>query len=114
MVVWPARGVVSARIDARVGGSFVFVVRRNGKDSDHIGEYVEVDRPRRIVFLFSVPSSWAGKHRVAIDIVPLESGCELTVTHEGLMPQHEAPVFKGWTAFLERLQTQLEEERQDA
>jgi uncharacterized protein YndB with AHSA1/START domain len=97
--------VISAKIDARVGGSFLFVVRRDGQDRDHIGEYVEIDRPRRLVFLFSVPASWQGKHRVSIDIVPQGTGCELTVTHENLPPEFEAKVTKGWTAFLENLQT---------
>ncbi len=94
-----------AEIDPRVGGSFRFVVRREGEDIDHLGEYLEIERPHRLVFDFIVPSFWPEKSRVAIDIIPLESGCELTLTHEGLAPEHESAVFNGWTTFLEGLQT---------
>ncbi len=104
--------VVRAEIDARVGGSFLFVARRDGKDVDHIEEYLEIDRPRRLVFTLFVPTFLSEKHRVAIDIVPLESGCELTLTHEGVPPQHESAIFNGWTGFLEGLQTTQFEQKQ--
>jgi uncharacterized protein YndB with AHSA1/START domain len=97
--------VIRAEIDARVGGSFLFVTRSNGAEIDHVGEYLEIDRPRRLVFLFTVPSFWSERTRVAIDIVPRDGGCELTLTHEGLLPEHEDSIFGGWTVFLERLET---------
>jgi uncharacterized protein YndB with AHSA1/START domain len=33
--------------DARIGGSFSFVVRRQGEEIDHMGTYLEIDRPQR-------------------------------------------------------------------
>lgn len=41
--------VVRMTVDARLGGSFSFVVRRQGDEIDHVGEYLEIDRPRRIL-----------------------------------------------------------------
>ncbi|MCW5605067.1 MAG: SRPBCC domain-containing protein, partial [Burkholderiales bacterium] len=38
----PAR----VKIDARVGGSFCFVERRDGMEIEHAGAYVEIVRPR--------------------------------------------------------------------
>jgi len=70
--------MVRAEIDARVGGSFCFVDRRDGQDVKHTGEYLEIDRPRHLVFTFSVDSSDSA--RVMIDIVPVGTGCELNWT----------------------------------
>ncbi len=100
----PGQVVVRAEIDAQVGGSFLFVARRDGKDIEHIGKYLEIDRPRRLVFTLRVPTVWASDNRVAVDIVPLEIGCELTVTHEGVLAQHESRIESGWTLFLEGLE----------
>jgi uncharacterized protein YndB with AHSA1/START domain len=78
----PTGRVVRVEIDARVGGSFVITDRRDGVDVEHTGEYVELDRPRRIVFLFGVPAYSPNKDRVSVDIVRKGRGCEVTITHE--------------------------------
>jgi uncharacterized protein YndB with AHSA1/START domain len=101
----PGQVVVRAEIDAQVGGSFLFVARRDGKDIEHIGKYLEIDRPRRLVFTLRVPIVWADDNRVSVEIVPIGTGCELTVTHEGVLAEHENRIQSGWTLFLERLET---------
>src|SRR6185295_17212258 len=39
--------IVHIELDPRVGGTFSFMVRRDGEEIDHVGEYLELDRPRR-------------------------------------------------------------------
>ncbi len=74
--------VVRVTVDPRVGGSFSFVVRREGQEIDHIGTYLEIDRPRRLAFTWGVAQDVTDMSRVTIDIVPLDTGSELTLTHE--------------------------------
>ncbi|MBI3710660.1 MAG: SRPBCC domain-containing protein [Proteobacteria bacterium] len=99
--------MVRVAIDARVGGSFAFVDRRNGEDIEHVGEYLEIDRPRRLVFTFRVPKFSSASTRVTVDIVALGAGCELTLIHEGVLPDYASRAEAGWTGILNGLAATL-------
>jgi uncharacterized protein YndB with AHSA1/START domain len=99
--------MVRVEIDARVGGQFIFVDRRNGEDIEHRGEYLDLDRPRRLAFTFGVPKYSSETTRVCVDIVPRETGCELTLTHEGVLPEYAERTNSGWTEILGRLAANL-------
>ncbi len=99
----PTGKMVRVEIDARVGGTFVFVDRRDGEDVEHTGEYLEIDRPRRLVFTFGVPKYSPLVTRVVIDIVPRDGGCELTLTNENVPPDYVSRNEEGWTRILDKL-----------
>ena len=94
--------MIRVEIDPRVGGSFNFT-RRDGDDVEHVGEYLEIDRPRRLVFTFSVPKYSKQVTRVTVDIKSLESGCELTLTHEDVLPEWASRTEAGWGMILDSL-----------
>lgn len=111
MFATPAGQMVRAEVDPRVGGRYVFTDRRDGEDVEHTGEYLEIDRPRRLVFSFSVDAFATDGDRVSIDIVPLERGCELTLTHE-MKPEwadFASRTTEGWAGILEGLAATLGE-----
>lgn len=68
-------------IDAKVDGTFSFLVRREGQELDHAGTYLEVSRPNQLVFTWGIVGESEGESKVFIDILPKNGGCELTLTH---------------------------------
>jgi uncharacterized protein YndB with AHSA1/START domain len=98
--------MVRTEIDARVGGGFTIVDRRNGEDIAHFGTYIELERPRRLVFDLTVPKYSAETSRVSIEIQPLAQGCELTLVQH--MPAQYAEfkgrTLDGWRRILEMLE----------
>jgi len=101
----PTGRVGTVEIDARVGGAFLLVDCRDGEDVAHVGEYLELVRPARIVFVFGVPKYSPARDRVAIDITASTDGCELVLTHT-LTPGMEewaTKVEEGWTGILSGL-----------
>jgi uncharacterized protein YndB with AHSA1/START domain len=103
--------IVSAAADARVGGSFSFVRRSRDGDLEHVGEYLEIDRPRRLVFTFAVPAISPEYDRVTIDIVRLDKGCELTLTSEmtpEIFAEWGEQTREGWTKMLAALADVIE------
>ena len=107
----PAGEMVRVEIDARVGGRFLFADRRDGEDVEHVGEYLEIDRPRRLVFTFAVPKYSPVVTRVTVEIAPsADGGCVLTLTHEGVLPDYASRTEGGWTMILDGLAASLASE----
>jgi len=90
-------------IDARVGGAFTLVDRRDGEDIEDTGKYLEIDRPQLLVFTLSVGKYSSNEGRVIIEIVPLGKGCELVLTHVGVQSEYADRTEAGWTGILEAL-----------
>lgn len=103
----PTGKMSKVKIGARVGGSYLIVECREGTDVEHIGEYLEIDRPRRLVFTLKVPKYSQEISKVTIEIRALESACELTLTHEGVLADYIASTTSGWNRILDQLSATL-------
>lgn len=104
MFATPDGEMLRADIDARVGGTFNFTERRGEQKAEHVGRYMVIERPRRLVFTFSV-DNFASEDLVTIDIVARGTGCELTLTH-ALKPElaaYKERAQSGWGKILEGL-----------
>ncbi len=107
--VVPDETIVRLQTDPRVGGAFSFVVLRQGQEIDHVGEYLEFDRPRRLVFTWGIRANLPETSRVLIEITPDDGGCELSLTHE-IDPKWSdfAPrIQQSWTTMLAALDRQF-------
>lgn len=100
--------VMRIALEPRVGGTFSFVVRRQGREIDHVGTYLEIDRPHRLAFTWGTADS-EERSRVIITVEPQATGSAMTVTHEmnpqwaHFVPQAEA----SWGKMLDALAAAL-------
>ena len=102
----------TVEIDARIGGRGLIVERRASGDAKHRIRFEEIERPKRLVFLFSADPAEEGQWtRVAIDIAPEGEGCTLTLTHEmdPAWAAYEEQTRHGWTMILASLARTLGE-----
>lgn len=111
--------ILHCEIDPQVGGGFTVTDRRPVADGDesffeaqHRGKYVEIERPARLAFDFSVEPSASPPTRVTLDIVPMGPNlCELVLTHD-MGDSQDARINgdrtqKGWVAMLNQLEKVL-------
>lgn len=94
---------VDATLEASPGG----VYRVNVTGVKHaVGEYLEVDAPRRVVFTWG----WEGDEQlppgsstVTIELISDGDGTIVRLTHSGLPEGADAAQLQGWEHFLPRL-----------
>jgi uncharacterized protein YndB with AHSA1/START domain len=111
--------VMQCQIKPEVGGGFTVTDRRPAADGDesvfdvvHVGKYLEIVRPQKLVFDLSVASYGDDTTRVTVEVKPLgPSASELTLTHD-LGDSREAHMFedttrKGWVNMLQSIEREL-------
>ena len=94
------RPMTRVTLDARVGGSFRFVYRQNGEDVARTGAYLEIVRPRRLSFTLALENRPRVMTRVAVEVVRLRTGCELSVTQEAVPPDCAVQTKNRWAGML--------------
>lgn len=99
----PDGQIVRCDIDARPGGGFTITDRRGGDDVEHVGSYVEVDRPRRLVFTFGVPKYSSEMTKVVLTFTPEQAGCDLLLEHYDVPAEWVKQTEEGWRDLLARL-----------
>jgi uncharacterized protein YndB with AHSA1/START domain len=95
MLTWMGE---SAVLDARPGGEFTMGIRGTLVR----GEYLEVQRPRRIVFSWGhlgSPTLPPGVSRVEVRLDPVAAGTLVEIIHSGLPAEHVPPHERGWRRF---------------
>ncbi|MGP1609769.1 MAG: SRPBCC family protein, partial [Burkholderiales bacterium] len=95
-----SRPMMNVSIDARTGGTFCFVERWAGTVIQHRGKYLEITRPRCLVFTLASGDGLPDDTRVSIGIAALRAGCELQLTHDHLPAAHADRMAARWTGIL--------------
>jgi uncharacterized protein YndB with AHSA1/START domain len=95
----------SATLDPRPGGIYRLTM---SNDWIVLGEYVEVDPPRRVVFTWGWEGDMAatppGTSTVEVDLMPDGEGTLVRLVHSGLPNEESTASHRaGWEKFLPRL-----------
>ena len=100
---------IRAEIDARNGGGFRIVHRRGGEEVEHSGEYLEIDRPQRLVFSLFVERCGQWDDRVIVELAPVADQTLLVLTHELSLPNpaQRSRVQRGWARVMDGLAVTL-------
>ena len=108
MVRWlsPFPGAVDckASCDLRPGGAFSLVMTSADSSREVSGTYVQIDRPRKLVFTWIGPLTNHVTTLVTVELIPIGDQTELVLTHERLptsaiLEGHT----KGWGNILDHL-----------
>ncbi len=91
-----------------VPGGTYRVCMRDGVEA--IGEFVEIDPPRKVVFTWGwshQPAVPPGSTRVVVTFTPEGDGTRVVLRHHGLPDTQYAGHHKGWIIYLDRLNTYM-------
>lgn len=107
----PSFDVRRVEIDARVGGKFTFSDMREDGEAVHWGYYLEIDRPRKLVFTWftSEEDEQENASVVTLTIEPLVQGCRATIVHtmDARWTEWVKQTAAGWSFMLRQIDTDL-------
>ena len=97
-------GTVEAEVDLRVGGAFRIVMKSGDTVIDHVGEYIEIERPTRLVFTWRSRFTGPQASLVTLELVPDgDDATLLRLLHSRLLEAAVISHRDGWGSMLDRL-----------
>jgi uncharacterized protein YndB with AHSA1/START domain len=106
--------VLLAAVEAKVGGRFRVRFRKlDGSEHECAGEFLEIEPQRRIVMSWQWvsggdPGERERVSRLELELRPIETGTELTLTHAALHDEETARSHRwGWEGALNKLVRRL-------
>jgi len=97
----------TARVDARLGGQYSIVMKGADRDWPHTGEYLELQRPEKLVFSWYSPSTGNERTVVTVILRAEAAGTRLLLTHNRLPPSMAGAFDKGWGELFDHLEKEL-------
>jgi len=116
LAVWMAPGSVErsvVSVDPRVGGRFRILMKGPDCDHEHTGEYLVLERPRRLVFTWISAATRGRPTTVSVELEARGPGeTQLTLVHEGLPDEPAADQHRsGWGDIVRKLGASVSERR---
>ena len=100
------------KADVRVGGEFEIVMEKPDKEIDHHGKYIEIDRPRKLVFTWRSVNTANRDTLVTLYFTPEGDDTRILLVHEQL-PDEKAKQGHtgGWSGILDKLAEHFQKAR---
>lgn len=98
--------------DVRVGGKWSIKARQGEMEMTTSGEYLEVDKPRRVSFTFAMPQFSPNQDRLTAELTADGAGCRLVYIQDGpdiaaelaaLAPGEQGGSQSGWEQMLDAM-----------
>jgi uncharacterized protein YndB with AHSA1/START domain len=104
MSPFPGAVTSKASCDLRPGGAFSLIMSSAESSREVSGTYVQIDRPRKLVFTWTGPLTNNVDTLVTVELTPRGDETDLVLTHERLPTSaiHEGHT-KGWGNILDHL-----------
>jgi uncharacterized protein YndB with AHSA1/START domain len=110
----PAFDIRRVEIDARIGGKFTFSDMREDGEAVHWGYYLEIHRPRKLVFTWFTSDEEEQEQSsvVTLTIEPRDHGCRATIVHsmDARWAEWVERTAMGWSFMLRQIDLALEAE----
>jgi uncharacterized protein YndB with AHSA1/START domain len=100
--------VKRVEIEPRIGGKFTFSDMRKDGEAVHWGTYLEIDRPRRLVFTWFT-SKEDERENASVVTLTIErdgDGCVATIVHamDAKWAEYQERTAKGWGTMLDKIE----------
>ena len=101
---------VEVRMEPRVGGALLIIMRDAARTYEHRGEFTIIDRPSKLAFTWIAAATDQRPTLVTVEFVAIdENWSELVLTHERFLRKDVSDQYRGgWNAILERLDAYLQ------
>jgi uncharacterized protein YndB with AHSA1/START domain len=106
-------GHAEVEADAVVGGHLRVVMVDGELRLEHQGEFLEVERPTRLVFTWRSRFTGDRPTVVTVELSDEDGKTRLVLEHDRLPPEERAPHAGGWGAILDRLSAVLAATREE-
>ena len=112
MRIWMCPGNVLAadvRMDPRVGGSLLIIMRNNEETFEHRGQFTIVDRPAKLAFTWISDATDSRPTLVTVEFLALaDNQTELVLTHEKFPRAEARDQYRGgWSQIVNQLEEHL-------
>ena len=104
---------VDVRMDLRVGGSFLIVMRDAHETYEHRGEFTVIDRPGKLAFTWIAKATDFPPTRVTVELFTVtETETDLVLTHEKFPGKEVTDQYRvGWGQIVDHLEAYLHARR---